>query len=218
MDQMRRLYPGLSIDHVRALADIVAVERNGVLSVNEVYRSARWGVACLSYDVPRLAIRQLTEEGGHPWLRYIKENGTGYAVAIDGVPLRIQRDEPEIRNVLPGERAVMREQLLLMPGTADPGTVLRLEISQPTGQPVDTITLYLFEEDTGVTLDSEVVYTRHDAATATADDGSPGGSAPTGAIVLPFVRRAPAQDADPKTRFTFDDPDAVKDGDGDDDE
>jgi hypothetical protein len=61
MDQMRRLYPGLSIDHVRALADIVAVERDGVLTVNEVYSSARWGVACLSYDVPRLAIRRLSD-------------------------------------------------------------------------------------------------------------------------------------------------------------
>ena len=218
MDQIRRLYPGLLMDHVRALADIVASERNGVLSVNKVYSSARWGVACLSYDVPRLAIRKLAEESGHPWLRYIRENGTGYAVAIDGVPLRIQRDEPEIRNVLPGERAVMREQLLLMPGTADPGTVLRLEISQPAGQPGDTITLYLFEEDRGVTLDSEVVYKRADTAAGTAGDGSPGGSTPAGAIVLPFVRRAPAQDADPKTRFTFDDPDAVKDGDGDGDE
>jgi hypothetical protein len=216
MDEIRRLYPGLSMDHVRTLADIVAAERNGVLSVNKVYSSARWGVACLSYDVPRLAIQRLAEEGGHPWLRFIKENGTGYAVAIDGTPLRIQRDEPEIRNVLPGERAVMREQLLLMPGTADPGTVLRLEISQPAGQPVETVTLYLFEEDTGVTLDSEVVYKRQKAATGVADE-SLSRSPSTGANVLPFVRRTQAQDVDPKTRFTFNDPDAVKDGDGDDD-
>ena len=217
MDEILRLYPGLSIDHVRALADIVVAERNGVRSINEVYGSARWGLACLSYDASRVAIRRLAEEGSHPWLRYIRENGTGYAVTVDGTPLRIQRDEPEIRNVLPGERAVMRAQLLLMPGEVDPGTVLRLEISQPAGQPVDTVTLYMFEEDTGVTLDSEVVYRRVDAASETAPDSLLDESARTGGIVLPFVRPAPAQDADPKTRFTFNDPDAVKDGDGDED-
>jgi len=218
MDEIGRLFPGLVFDHVRVLADVVAVQRNLVREVNRVFGPARWGQGCMAYDWARVFIKQLAQDGDYRWLEYIQENGTGYTVRVDGAPLRIQRDEPEIRSVLPGERAAMLQLLMPVPGMADPGVVLRLEITQPSGKPVEMIVLYLFEEETGATLDSEIVYQLPDADSGATDLPPTGSNAiglgSAGAKILPFVR--PGQDADPTTRFKFNDPDAVKDGDGDD--
>ena len=214
MGQIRQTYPAL-LDNAPTVAGIVADQRNLVLKVNKCFPRARWGYACMAYDVTLGHFQQLVEDGTYPWLAFIPEIGKGYAIQIEGVPLRIQKDDPEIRNVLDGERAAMRQMCLRLPGSAAAGTVLRLEITQPRGQPVETIALVLYEEDSGVALDSEVVYRRPAASTGTNDLPSTGPS-PTGATVLPFVR--PAQDADPKTRYRFNDPDAAMDDDGDDDE
>ncbi|MBX3192079.1 MAG: hypothetical protein KF819_34130 [Labilithrix sp.] len=142
--------------------------------------------------------------GTHQWLRFVGEQGLAYTVLIDSVPLRLQRDDDKIREVMPGERAA---QLLLAVDQSD-GAILRLEVAHRPGYPVDQITLSLYDENTSATLDSITVY-RRDMDLGTADDSTPPQTG-SGAAVLPLGRRA--QDVDPTTRFEFDDADDVTTG------
>lgn len=203
MDEIARRYPSLSLDHVRELAAVVALERNAVATINQLYRGAPWGLACLACQAVKNKIENLDEGGAHPWLRYVREAGMAYTVVVDDVPLRVQPDIDDIRDVMPGERAAMlgmRTQLQLL-SEPDPNAILRLEVAQRPGDPVATITLYLFNEGTGITLDSEVVYRRPEGSASAANETPPSFS--PGAAVVPLAR--PAQDADPTTRFEFED-------------
>ncbi len=212
MDQLRRFYPGLVMDHVRTVASMIADQRNLVRKVNACFRRARWGHGCMAADVARDYIEQIDRDGTYPWLRFVKESNLGYTLLIDGVPLRVQRDYAEIKSVLPGEREAMSQVLLAdMP---DPGVILRMEITRPSGEPVHAMALHMYEEHSGARLDCEVVYQRPIEGVP-ANDTTAADSGPN-AAVLQFAR--PAQDADPKNLFAFDDQDAAKDGDGDDDE
>lgn len=217
MDEITRRFPTLRFDHVRELAAIVVEERDSVALLNRVYRGAAWGLACLGCEVVKDRIERLHYEGSHEWLRYVKEAGMAYTVVVDEVPLRVQPDIEDIRDVMPGERAVMmRGQMSLLQPESDPKAILRLEVAQRSGEPVDAVTLYMFEEMTGTMLDSEILYQRGagSAGTGTPNSGAP--LSPMGGEVLRLTR--PAQDADPTQRFAFDDLDNVtaNDNDGDD--
>lgn len=215
MDEIARRFPGLRFDHVRELAAIVAVERDAVAVINRVYRGAAWGLACLGCQVVKNRIERLDDDNTFEWLRYVKEAGMAYTVVVDDVPLRVQPDIEDIRDVMPGERAVMlRGQMNLLTSEPDPKAILRLEVAQRPGESVDAVTLYMFEEETGILLDSEIVYRRDTGSANATNTATP--LAPAGGEVLPLAR--PAQDADPTNRFVFDELDAATANDNDGDE
>jgi hypothetical protein len=208
MGEITRRFPSLSLEHVRTLSEIIAIERNAVALVNRPFKRARWGMGCMLCDVVKQKLDRASRDGAYPWFRYVPELGNAYTVVIGSVPLRVQPEVDDIRDVMPGERRAMdtmRSQFLWPEQNATYDLVLRLEIDQRPGEPVDTITLYLLNLGTGETLDSEKVYVRPGAAGGAFDD------APM-APVLPLARAA--QDVDVRSRFAFDDNDEVKDGDG----
>ena len=126
----------------------------------------------------------------------------GYTVLVGGIPLRVQPDIDEIREVLPGERHAMEiasPQSSLFPDDGEAGALLRLEVAQRPGEPVDNVALYLFDERTGVTLDCEVLYR--------ADAGSS-----KGASTLSLAR--PSQDTDTDNVYEFPADEEKEDGEG----
>ncbi len=184
MTYIKDQYPALSMDHVRLLAQLVAMARNGVVAINKIYRKAGWGLACLCCNVVRDMVKDADASGEYPWLRYIGEKGLAYTVVVDGVPLRIQPDVEEIRVAMAGERALLSAcQELLFATSEQDGVLLRLEVLQRPGDQVRQITLFLFEEHSGATLDCVIVYSGEPAKTLT------------------FTR--PAQDVDTSGLFSF---------------
>jgi hypothetical protein len=169
MDLIRRRYPDLTLQNLQKLAEIVALERNAVVEVNKIWDECGWGLGCLACDVVLHRIKALAATGALPWVGFKNEKGKAYLVTVDGAPLRIQPDIPIIRQAMERERDALASrrpvQALLfpeMPPSSD--EVLRLETMQTTGKPVSLITLYLFDEQTGATLDSVVVYSAAEAA------------------------------------------------------
>jgi hypothetical protein len=222
MTTIKELYPDLAWEHVRALALFIATERNAVVDVNKVYSREWWGLACLACNVVRDRVRDVAESVEYPWLEYIPERGLAYTAVVDRAPLRIQPDVPEIRESMPGERLLMRGgqeahasqgtlpcQETLFPLSKDDGSlVLRLEVTHPRAMPVEQIVMYLFDENSGVALDKEVVY---QAAAAVSDQSD---AAASGVPVMPDGQQTelptnvislarPAQDVDLTGQFVF---------------
>jgi hypothetical protein len=196
MREIDKLVPTLVLEHVRQLGAVVVTERNAVASVNRLYAAATLGLGVLGCQVVKLKIEQLDRENSFPWLRFVKGRCLAYAVLVGGVPIRIQPENDEIRDLLPEERAAfreLREQLQLLP-EANPSAVLRLEVLQPAGKDVESVSLYLFDEETGVTLDVESIYLKP------ADERR---ASTSGAQVIPFTR--PAEDIGVKRHYIFDD-------------
>lgn len=190
MQEIQQRYPHLSFEWVRVLAHHIVEERNAVAAVNQVFADSGWGLACLACQVVRKKVEALARDSTYPWLRYVAEKGMAYTVLLDGVPLRIQPDVEEIRDVMSAERSAMNAQMSLFGDEAE--TILRLEVSQRPGQAVDLVTLFLFREKTAETLDSFVVYDVNGASGR--PSGQPG-------VVIPLAR--PAEEADISDLFAF---------------
>jgi len=190
MNEIDRLYPDLPMAHMRTIAGIVANQRDAVTDVVKIFKSARWGVACLSYQVVKDHLEGLDKAGTYPWLRYVKEQGLAYTLCVGGVPFRVQPLAEEIRDVMLGEWAAIREQTSLFIDGGNPDAVLRLEVAQSVDGYVRYVALFLFDMRTGVTLDCVRLYEK----ASDSEETSQG----------PVVRLArPARDVDTSNLFVF---------------
>lgn len=157
-------YPALSMPKLRQVAGIVATERNAVVEVNKLWKGCTWGLGCLCCQAVLRKLESIAQTSGFEWLGFKREIGMAYTITVDGIPLRIQPDIEEIREVMPNEREALERLrprpvaglLFDLPPIAS--EILRLETTQTAGRPVSMVTLYLFDEHSGRTLDSELLY------------------------------------------------------------
>ena len=194
MDEISKRYPGLVVDNLRTACAVLVTERNAVASDNKERTHCGLGLALLQCDAVRSRFEILSRTGTFPWLRYVRGPGLAYVVVLNGVPMRVQPDIEEIRVATDVELAIvaeMRTQLQMFNKTYQ-GDVLRLEVLQPRGEPVARVILYLFNEDSGDTIDQFTVYERSPAKDETS------------ASSTILMGRRP-QDVQERPRFTFDD-------------
>jgi hypothetical protein len=194
-------FKDFSPENLVELTRMVVNERNAVSQVVKPYKECSVGVALLACQAVRNAVARRAASGEVPWLTFRGGAGLAYTVLLDRVPLRIQPDVPEIRDVLPEERLALGLCLQgqLFPDDTSPNAVLRLEVAQKPGRPVDEVFIYLFDPHTGATLDRALVY-----------EGS------TGAYFDTAPLAASADDADTTNVYQFKKPsnDVKKDDEG----
>jgi hypothetical protein len=154
-------YPGIHLGHFRELAQLVVVERNGAIAMTAMYQRHTWSRGALAYEATMRRIEDLAREKVHPWLVFAQETGLAYVVEVDGIPVRIQRDDGTINVAMAHERKRLEElgvQTLMFPDTDNGVELLRMEVEQTPGKPVSRVTLSLFQEHSGATLDKELLY------------------------------------------------------------
>ena len=181
-------FPELSLQHLKLLAGIVAQERDAVVKVNRLFKTCGWGLGCLCCEAVLRKTSLLAGTASYPWLGFTREQGQAYTLTVDTVPLRVQPDIEEIRSSMPGEAQAMakiRPVQGLMFDEPSRAEVLRLETTHATGQLVSAVTLYLFNENTGTTLDAIPLYSSSSAANESSDF------------------RRPAQDVDTSGLYDF---------------
>lgn len=166
MGLIAETFPTLDLDHVRTVAGIAVRERNDIAAlknIKPIYGKVAWGSGCFACDVVLATLHELAVAKTYDWLEFRHEIGKAYTILICGVPLRIQPDVPEIRELMPHEHQAMVQLTLALFGPLEepkPSYVLRLEVKQRTGQDVDTVTLFMFDERSGKTLDELDIYNR----------------------------------------------------------
>ena len=171
MKRILAYFPRFSPEKLVILTRLVVTERNAVAQVIKAYRDCALGVGVLACQVVRNAVMRLAASDEAPWLTFRRAPGLAYTVLLAGVPLRIQPDVPEIRDVLPDERAALNECLQgeLFPEET-PKVVLRMEVAQRPGRPVDQVFINLVDPAVGTSLARVLVY---DGATGEYFDTTP---------------------------------------------
>lgn len=199
MSSIPERFPRFSLAKLVTLTELVVRERNAVGEINSIYKDCGLGFAILACQVVRKAVERRALSGEHEWLRFVGGAGLAYTVLLDGVPLRIQPDVPEIRDVLPAEEVALQRgvQSLMFPADPSSGAVLRLEIDQQAGKAVASVILYMLDPISGATIDRIAVY-----------DGESKRYAETERL------ERPAQDVDTSKAFTFKPANDVKKKDG----
>lgn len=160
MDRIQSFYPDLTEPRMAVIVKTIVAERDHVAFINGVFGSCAWGLGCLAYERAKIGLELISRE--HGWLRFIAEQGQAYTLLIGTAPLRVQSESDSVRPVMPGERgALLKYGKQVLPGMEEyvlGGAILRLEVHQRPARPVDRITLFMFDESTGVELDRWVVY------------------------------------------------------------
>jgi len=161
MGLIERRFPQMSVPHLKELAGLVATERNAVVRVNRMFKESTWGLGCLCCEAVLRKVGHLAGTATYPWLGFTREVGMAYTVTVDKVPMRIQPDGDEVRPMMPGEAIALHKLRAVQTSVFDVASahdVLRLETTQMAGQLVSDITLYLLNENSGVTLDRIPLY------------------------------------------------------------
>jgi len=160
-------FSGFSFDRFRDLAVEVAAVRDKAAAKNTDYADHALALAILGCQVTRKRVFELAHSGEFAGLQYRGSRGLAYVTIVNGVPFRIQPDIAEIRELLPEEQQFLRKhyevQETLFPEDGTGNFVLRFEVRQPAGKPVEQITLCMFDDQTGVQLDCIVIYARGQA-------------------------------------------------------
>ena len=108
MGQIKTLFPTLSFDNVRTLTAILVHERERLAETNRDFPRLRWSGACGFCEVGKLKLFDVFKAGTYPWLRCVQGKGMAYTVIVGGIPLRVQPDNDEIREVTPDERGALK--------------------------------------------------------------------------------------------------------------
>jgi hypothetical protein len=173
MNLIREAFPDVTPERAHILVGEVVTQRDFVAIVAHVFKEARWGSGCLEYEWARIGLQRLCVSGTYSWLRYLPEQGQAYTMMVGSAPVRIQSESEQFRPVMPNERQVMagRGQLRLA-GLSAPSSdaILRLEVYQRAGEPVERVTLFMFDESSNVQLDEWRIYQR---ATVGESDNAP---------------------------------------------
>jgi len=162
MNAIRKRFPRLSIPLLVELAKLIVRERNAAAATNQLHRDCRLSLALLGCEVVRRALAKLDPSVG---IGFYPGAGLSYVVTLgEGVPLRVQPDIPEIREVLPAEAAALGwgVQSQLFPDDQSTSSVLRLQVAQSAASPVASISLLLVDPVLGTTLDHVLVYNAAD--------------------------------------------------------
>lgn len=89
------LCPALTLERLQVLAARIALVRaEAVLDQRPDKGDGPWSLGCVAYSRTRFAISQLAESGQHPWLT-VQSEGNGFAMMIEGVPVRLHRGDSE---------------------------------------------------------------------------------------------------------------------------
>lgn len=171
VNPIQRRYPDLLPERLSVIAGTIVTSRNLVATLNKPFEAASWGLGCLGHQIAMQALRGLAVSGKYPWLQFISEQGMAFTLVVGGTPLRVQSESEQIRPVMPGERAAWKQLPQRLPGfefETDTG-VLRIEVAQRAGKPVETVTLGLFDEHTGTQLERWELLSRSSGSIA---DGS----------------------------------------------
>jgi hypothetical protein len=173
MEQIQSFYPDLSPERIDLVANRVVAARNGVSKVNQCYSKQNWGVACLACQVARDDLLAVSAAGTYEWLKVQPEQGMAYTVIIGKTPLRVQPESDVVRPVMSHERSALNALAPTMSMFSPefmPGRILRMEVTQQTGNPVSRVAVCLIEERSELIVDTWIVYGDDKAANLPAND------------------------------------------------
>src|SRR6188768_3842967 len=101
-------FPTFDLEKFTTIAREIVEQRNAVGSINKVYADSGLGIAILSCNVVRNHFQRIAGSESYPWLAFGTAPGLAYMLYIGGLPIRVQPDCPEIREILPEERRALK--------------------------------------------------------------------------------------------------------------
>lgn len=156
-------FPGFDQEKFVEVTRIVVNQRNAVAKATKMFSQCGLGFAILACDATRTEFRQIERTDEFPWLTYRPHRGLAYTLYVEKIPVRVQPDCPEIRDVLPDELEALGKLFGCHSGglfsqEASTHEVLRLEIAQRTAELVEQVDLHFVNAKTGATLDTMNLY------------------------------------------------------------
>jgi len=159
-------FPTLQLPHAVEVAKELVQQRNNFAASNRQYHKIQMGFAVMACQVVRQHFFELSRHEHFPWFRFHDAPGLAYNVTVDGVPLRVQPDCPEIRALTKAEAAELLKHAPSNPQLNLFGQayvhVLRLEVSQKAGKDVSLVALRLLDLETGEQFDEIILYSAKD--------------------------------------------------------